>query len=239
MRAPEPAVGPSALLAGLLPAGVAVMETWADGDPATLSPAERVHIGRARPGRAREFAAGRLCARQALERLGRAGWDLLVAPDRSPQWPPGIAGSISHTTGYCCAAVCEQDRFRSIGLDVEIDRRVTADLHGQFLTASEQAALLGMSDNEAGRRATLIFSAKEAFYKCQYPLTSEWLDFADIEVEVPDDLREAGRLTIRPTRRLAIEQPFPAPWHGRFVRFRGLVATGFVVPDAGDPQRLR
>jgi 4'-phosphopantetheinyl transferase EntD len=30
----------------------------------------------------------------------------------------------------------------------------------------------------------VIFSAKEAFYKCQYPVTARWLEFEDAHVEL-------------------------------------------------------
>jgi 4'-phosphopantetheinyl transferase EntD len=235
MPAFESAVGPSAPLSSLFPAGVVTMATRAEGDPADLSPAEAAHIRRARPVRAREFAAGRLCARLALQRLGRVGCDLPAGPDRNPLWPPGIVGSISHTTGYCCVALGERSHFRSIGLDVEVGRRVTPDLYAQFLTEPEQPRLREMPPGLADEHATLIFSAKEAFYKCQHPMTMEWLDFTDIEVDLPDDPGEAGRLSIRPTRRLDVERLIPAPWHGRFVFFDGLVATGFVLLEAGAP----
>ncbi|HLZ67455.1 MAG TPA: 4'-phosphopantetheinyl transferase superfamily protein [Aliidongia sp.] len=208
------------------------MEMRADGDPTTLSEAEAAHIVRARPGRAREFAAGRQCARQALERLGRSGWDLLVRADRTPLWPLGIVGSISHTTGCCGVAIGEQRHFRSIGLDIELDGRLTPDLHEQILTPSERSVLEKLPAGLVDKRATLVFSAKEAFYKCQHPLTAEWMDFTDITVDLPDDLPEAGRLVVRPTRYLQIERQVPPPWSGHFVCFEGFVATGFAFREA-------
>ena len=33
---------------------------------------------------------------------------------------------------------------------------------------------------------TLFFSAKESFYKCQYPLTQEWVGFQDVEITRTD-----------------------------------------------------
>jgi 4'-phosphopantetheinyl transferase EntD len=35
--------------------------------------------------------------------------------------------------------------------------------------------------------ATILFSAKEAFYKCQYTLTRKWLEFEDVSVETTWD----------------------------------------------------
>src|SRR5437763_335927 len=79
-----------------------------------LYPEERACIARAVPKRRAEFATGRVCARQALERLGVAVGPLLPHPDRSPAWPPGIVGSISHTDGYCAVAVAEATRALGI-----------------------------------------------------------------------------------------------------------------------------
>ena len=43
---------------------------------------------------------------------------------------------------------------------------------------------------------TLFFSAKETFYKCQYPLTHRWVGFQDVEIQRRDD----STLSARPTR---------------------------------------
>lgn len=239
MPVPEPVVPPAMSLRGLFPPDIVTMETLAEGDPATLSAGEAGYLGRAQPKRAREFAAGRQCARQALERLGLTGWDLAVRPDRSPAWPEEFVGSISHTTGFCGAAVGRRHEFRSIGLDVEVGRRVTPDLYPQFLTQIEQAKITAMPPAMADGLATLIFSAKEAFYKCQYPLTAEWLEFADIEVDLPSNPLDTGCFGVRPSRRLQLERMVPSPWQGRFIFFEAFVATGFVIRASGERQKSR
>ena len=43
---------------------------------------------------------------------------------------------------------------------------------------------------------TLFFSAKESFYKCQHPLTQEWVGFQDVEITRTDP----QSLAIAPTR---------------------------------------
>jgi 4'-phosphopantetheinyl transferase EntD len=226
----DPSVRPSSDLQSLFPRNVVVMESFAEGDPGSLSAGEAACLGRALPKRVREFAAGRHCARRALERFGLTGWDLRVREDRTPVWPEGFVGSISHTAGFCAAAVGSRQEFRSIGLDVEIALRVTPDLYTAFLTPGEQAAIGRMPSEAADKMATLLFSAKEAFYKCQYPITSEWLEFADIEVDMPANHLDRGGLNVRPARSLAFERKFPLPWHGNFLIFGGFVATGFVFP---------
>ena len=216
-------------LQSLFPPGIVVVERLDEGDIAALSPAEAACLGRAGLKRSREFAAGRQCARAALQQLGMAGWDLIVRPDRTPVWPEGVVGSISHTTGFCAVAAGHRQDWRAIGLDVEIDQRVTAELYPQFLTSVEQAWLRDQPITQADGLATLIFSAKEAFYKAQYPMTGEWLEFADLEIR----LTGTGVIDVRPTRRLQLEASISGPWIGRYARFDGLVATGLAFPAEG------
>jgi 4'-phosphopantetheinyl transferase EntD len=35
--------------------------------------------------------------------------------------------------------------------------------------------------------AVLLFSTKESFYKCQFPLTGAWLEFQDLEISLQMD----------------------------------------------------
>ena len=52
-------------------------------------------------------------------------------------------------------------------------------------TENEKKYLAGLSDEDKLVQSTAIFSIKEAFYKFQYPLTKTFLDFLDVEVELP------------------------------------------------------
>lgn len=226
---PDDAVVSSDLLLGLFQPGIVAMETRVAGDTSDLSPLEAGHIGQAVPKRAREFAAGRLCARRALERLDHPGWDLLVAPDRTPIWPQGIAGSISHTTGFCGAVAGPRRIFSAIGFDVEIASRVSPELYGQFCTADELKSLSDLPRSAADLRATMLFSAKEAFYKCQYPLTAEWLEFQDISVGFTADTPKTGSFSISPCRTLALEARHRPRWNGRFALSGQFVVTGVAL----------
>ncbi len=74
-------------------------------------------LGRAVPRRLSEFVAGRRCAARALEpSLARGATDIGMIgrrPDRSPIWPAGSVGSITHTGCYAAAAV--SGCVRSVG----------------------------------------------------------------------------------------------------------------------------
>jgi 4'-phosphopantetheinyl transferase EntD len=140
----------------------------------TVPPAEAVAVERAVLSRRAEFAAARACARASLAVLGRPDSVIPANPDRSPSWPSGIVGSISHADGYCIA-VTASESSGSVGVDVEAVGRVTDDIASAVMLPSA-------ADPELTR--TLVFAAKEALYKAQHPLTRRWLDFHDVEVSV-------------------------------------------------------
>jgi 4'-phosphopantetheinyl transferase EntD len=179
--APNPA-RPSALVESLFPGGVAAAELRAPGDPAQLDPEEALSVARAVPKRVGEFAAGRLCARSALARFGIASFAVRAARDRQPLWPAGLVGSITHTQGFCAAVVGEQARFVGLGLDSENADAVSPDLWPSICIAAELAWIASLPARQRTRAATLVFAAKEAFYKCQYPSTGEWLSFSDLRI---------------------------------------------------------
>lgn len=168
-------------LTDLFPPGVAV----AGGAPSAafglLFPAEARLVERAVAKRQREFTAGRLFAREALGRLGVPPQPIL-AEDRRPLWPAGTLGSITHTEGRCAAAAARQSDFMGIGLDVERRDAVTPDLHRHVLTAGERDWLQSVPADDRDRRATLTFSAKEAFYKSLAGLDVGFVGFDEVRI---------------------------------------------------------
>lgn len=157
--------------------------------PATgLAPTEAAAAETMVARRRREFAAGRRAARAALGELGAAPAAIPHGPDRAPVWPPGLIGSISHSPSSCIAAVCRTGRLAGIGLDIEPDEPLPLSLWDAILTADERRWVERSGREAAGRLARMVFSAKEAVYKCQYPATRTVLDFQDVEID-PDGRR--------------------------------------------------
>src|SRR5579863_5143627 len=157
-------------LHGLFPAAVVGAELREPGDPSLLLPEEAACLGRAVPKRVQEFAAGRLCARRALAEFGVTDFPVRVASDRQPLWPEFLVGSITHTDGYCAAVVAERRRLSAIGVDCEVMGRVTRELWPSIFGPEESRWLNSLAQSERVAAVTLLFAAKEAFYKCQYPL---------------------------------------------------------------------
>ena len=183
---------------------------------------ERAHIARAVPKRRAEFATARVCARRALARLGVEPASLVPDDDGAPRWPAGIVGSISHTTALCAVVAAKAQRYLSLGLDLEQDKPLSPEIVAMICTARERRVLA----THGAREAIVYFSAKEAFYKCQYPLTRRFLDFQDVELSV-DFARGEFRARVLET------VGDPPPWldllTGRFARNGGLVMCGVAL----------
>ncbi len=143
---------------------------------------EHLGISNATPMRQREFASGRRAAHEALRALGRGASAVRIAPDRAPVWPHGICGSISHCNKVAVAVVAERGAIRSLGIDVEDDAPLSDEVLETILGPLENGRLGLMPDNHRAARA--IFSAKEAVYKAQYPLTHELFGFEVLDVEL-------------------------------------------------------
>jgi 4'-phosphopantetheinyl transferase EntD len=222
----------SARLGSLFPPGTVAAELRGPGDPALLLPAEAVHMGRAVPKRVREFAAGRLCARRALAEFGILDFPIQVADDRQPIWPESMTGSITHTGGYGAAVVAERGTVAALGLDSEVIGDVTAKLWPSICVPLETAWIGSLSAAERAAAATLVFSAKEAFYKCQYALVRERLNFHDVRVEVAAWGASSGGYRIHPIRPIALRTRTMLPVEGRFLFHDALVTTGLALPVA-------
>lgn len=147
-----------------------------------LLPGEAAAMAAARPGRRREFAAGRVAAHRAMAALGAPVWPVPAGPDRAPVWPPGLVGSISHDAGACLAVLARRSALRSVGVDIEPDAPLDPALWDSICLPEERAWLAARPAGDRGRLARLIFSAKEAVYKLQYPLTGCLFGFETIAI---------------------------------------------------------
>jgi 4'-phosphopantetheinyl transferase EntD len=150
---------------------------------------ERAAVARAVPSRQQEFAAGRVLARRALRRLRGVESPIPANPDRTPRWPAGVVGTLTHTRGLCVAAVALAGDVLALGLDAEEATPLEPELWPLVVRANERAWLRG-----DGLRAKHLFSAKESVYKAQHGLTGTLLDFTDVEL---DGLEAPGAFTAR------------------------------------------
>ena len=87
-----------------------------------------------------------------------------------------------------------------------------------------------MPEAQRQAAATLIFCIKEAFYKCQYTLTREYLGFGDVRVEVSDWPGEEGRFAVHPCKALILSQHMMLPVTGRYRSHQEFVTAAAAVP---------
>ncbi len=177
IRLAGPLLGPSA------PSLVVTAECEIADVDLPLYPEEEVMTARVVEVRRREIVAGRACARAALAAMGRAAVAIPAGPDRAPQWPDGIVGSIAHTRRFCAVALADRDGYLGLGIDLEPLEPVTREVLAHIASPAEIAALGGLG-MELGVAGKLLFSAKEAFYKCQYAVSRTYLGFMDVDAAI-------------------------------------------------------
>src|SRR5271170_2211017 len=157
----------------LLPASIVVIEAFGDVPGEAVFSGEEDLIVNAIEGRRREFVTTRRCAREALARLGYPPVPIRSGPKREPQWPTGVVGSLTHTTGFRAAAVAPRTILASIGIDCEESRPLPDGIEETVAMPAEREILGALSrgypEIHWGR---LLFSAKESLFKAWYPLTS-------------------------------------------------------------------
>lgn len=136
-----------------------------------------------------EFLAGRYCARLALinfidEDDLSNGIHISINLDRSPQWPPGIVGSITHSNDTAAAVISRARNYRGLGIDCETLLPYSEAFEIRDRILHEKDVLCKMTTPMELRLAvTLAFSAKESLYKALYPTTKSFLDFQDVYIK--------------------------------------------------------
>jgi len=156
--------------------------------------------------RAREFSTGRHCAHLAMQQLDIASAPLLKGSKREPIWPAGVVGSISHCRDLAGAVVAKKSSLQSVGFDVENRKQLDPRIARHVCTADESAWLDSQAPNMRQLSLLLIFSLKEAVFKCVYQASGVALRFRQCQL-VPNF--EAGTAKAE----LAIDIADMAPAH--------------------------
>jgi enterobactin synthetase component D len=141
--------------------------------------------------RQREFFAGRWCAEQALLCLGAGSTHVGMAEDRAPIWPDGVVGSITHTGDFAAAAVAWAADIAGLGIDSEriIDPATARDI-ADICMVDEATLFEAPHGRSFCEFCTFVFSAKEAVFKCLFPLARKFLEFSDVRITSFDWNRE-------------------------------------------------
>lgn len=225
---PPPALV-AALTRDILPRGLSV----AAGDPAFLpevvDPREAVAVRGAVARRVTEFHAGRAAARAAMTQLSLPHGSVLMGQNRAPVWPDGITGSISHSKTACVAVVGLSSQWAGIGVDLEEATMLDPLLITEVCSKAERIWLGQQPAEERGVMAKLIFSAKEASYKAQFPVTGQLFGFEVLELTID---RETSRFE---ACFRSAQGPIAAGeiLRGSYAHAAGLLVTGVAIRHSG------
>ncbi|MFI9284763.1 4'-phosphopantetheinyl transferase [Streptomyces werraensis] len=213
----------------LVPPTVVTVEAYGQDDAdLELFPEEAALMTRAVAKRRREFAVVRSCARRAMEKLGVPPQPVLSGEHGAPCWPAGLVGSMTHCDDFYAAALARAADLASLGIDVEMHRPLPDEVLATVSLPAEVNRLRRLSERRPDVHwDRLLFSAKESVYKAWFPLTREWLDFTEADIEFSED----GRF------RAALLVPGPQVGGHRLDHFEGrwtaelsLIATAVAVP---------
>ncbi|HBM06893.1 MAG TPA: 4'-phosphopantetheinyl transferase, partial [Pseudomonas sp.] len=149
--------------------------------------------------------------------------------DRSPCWPAGVVGSITHGAGWAAAAVARREQWRGIGLDVEKQIPTTrADrLVAEILTPNELEGYAALDETQRALRVTLTFSLKESLFKALYPLVNKRFYFQEAELIHHDS---SGYARLRLLTGLSEDWKPGAELDGQFVQFDDYLLSLVSIP---------
>ncbi|WP_299024007.1 4'-phosphopantetheinyl transferase [uncultured Sulfitobacter sp.] len=215
----------AALAASVLPVEIAVAARDPRLMPDAIDADEGGAVANAVPARVAEYHAGRAAARAAMVSLGLPPRPIPMGQDRAPIWPDNVVGSISHSKNACVGAIGLRADWAGIGVDLEEATPLDPLLVAEVCTRNERVWLGQQPATERGLMAKLIFSAKEAAYKAQYPLSGALFGFEVLELVID---RSKSRFT---ASFLQSQGPFAAGaiLAGSYAHAAGLLVTGVAV----------
>ena len=118
--------------------------------------------------RNQEYLLGRLAIKEALCSLGYPPtWIERDPLTKTPVWPKGITGSLSHSSGLALAVVSDSTPILGLGVDLEkTNRTIDPRIERHICTQDESEDLHSLHPENHTLRLLLTFSAKESLYKC-------------------------------------------------------------------------
>ena len=144
-----------------------------------------IHIRNSVPKRQAEFVAGRICAQSILATYGLTRHGIPIGSSREPLWPPGFLGSITHNGRYAAAVACPAGDLLGVGIDIEtIVNDDARQAMVELVISPEEAAYLRRDDTGIGfdSMLTLVFSAKESFFKAAFAHVQQYIDFDAVKL---------------------------------------------------------
>jgi len=109
-----------------------------------------------------DYLAGRYAGGCALDQIGKPVEHIAMHADRSPVWPDGCRGSITHSGFQALSVVGLTAQYNYLGIDIEkiFTGKLAKDLSPQIINSIEKSQLKTLNKSEEWL-LTLVFSAKE------------------------------------------------------------------------------
>lgn len=153
------------------------------------------------PERRREFIAGRWLARTLCDRLRQPipADGIGRGPNGEPVWPSGTHGSITHKDGLIAATATTD--ITAVGLDIERVDRVSEGVARRVSTTNDIAlgeTLIKQGVLDTPLWNSLLFSSKEAVFKCLFPLHQRMFWFDDAWLVRVDPATNSFDIATRP-----------------------------------------
>ncbi len=214
------------MLEKILPSTVKIASANPSHVEGSLHPQEHSLTHKMGDKRKREFCASRLLAKTLLSQFDIQDFPLLMGEHRAPLWPENICGSITHTNSYCAVTIALKNDIQSIGIDAEKISRVNSNIHDHICQNDEWQWVQTLPDEERQKYLALIFSAKECFYKCQFPLTQNWLNFKDVLISIDPTIYAFKATITNPSKNTLKEH---LHFNGKFIFENDLVITAMTI----------
>lgn len=139
------------------------------------------HLQRAAAKRQAEYLASRWLIATLLAQHGVPHWQLFNRDDRSPIWPSGVAGSLSHHKNKVFVVLDTAPTLVGNDIELTIAEHNAAELAAMVMDSNE-AAILTAAGLPLNIATTLLFSAKETAYKAVYPVVQKIFDFSEVKL---------------------------------------------------------
>ena len=134
-----------------------------------------------------QFLAGRIAAKNALSFMNLIDQSVAIGKHREPIWSKGIVGSISHSNNFSIAAVLNKtNMIKGLGIDIQevIKQKEKERIQDIILSSQDQLLFHKIKKNvPENYLLTLIFSAKESFFKAVFPEVKKYFNFNEVSVQ--------------------------------------------------------
>ena len=178
------------------------------------------------PSRQAEFLAGRVCAQAILQTHGLGANVVGIGAHRQPLWPAGVVGSITHAHQYAAAVACAGAGLLGIGIDIEsIVGAEAREALATIVVSEREIACLHQAGGtlDVATLLTLVFSAKESFFKAAFEQVGRYIEFDALELFHVD--LAARMLHFRCAHTLSAHLPRGRVCEARFVFLEDAVLT--------------